>query len=95
MSDLLLAPVFDAAGRDLGQVLDVRLAERRGTFEVVGVDVGRGLWARLAHAWGYAAGRASGPWILRAVSARALRHVVFIRAEDVASWSANRVQLAK
>ncbi len=83
-SELLASEVVDATGRRLGPVRDV-LVHRDG-FGVVGLVVGDGPFAGIAHAWGYAEGRAQGPWLLRSLTRRATRNARFIPVEAVADW---------
>lgn len=97
LSELLRAQVIDAGGRDLGPLRDVRL-ERDGPgpqdtrgYRVAGIVVGDGPFARLAHSWGYAEGRATGPWLLRALTSRAAEQAAFIPAADVVDWGPARV----
>jgi sporulation protein YlmC with PRC-barrel domain len=84
LSELLSATVIDSMGRSLGPVRDVRLAE--DDLEIVGLVVGGGRFAAVAHAWGYAEGRARGPWLLAAVTRRAIRLARFIPSERVVDW---------
>lgn len=92
LSELLRAQVIDAAGRDLGPLRDVRLerddagSQDAPAYRVVGIVVGNGPLARLAHSWGYAEGRATGPWLLRALTSRAAEQAAFIPAADVVDW---------
>ena len=85
-SELLTASVVDSEGRDLGSVRDVRVAQRGGDLVVVGLVVGEGRLAKAAHAWGYAEGRAQGPWLVRALTRRASRAARFVPAERVTEW---------
>ena len=90
-SELLGAPVIDADGRSLGPVRDLRVTPNG--LEVVGLVVGNGRLAGLAHAWGYAEGRARGPWLLRALMASAARSTRFIAASQVADWGPGPVRI--
>ena len=83
--------MVDASGRDLGPVRDLRVTS--AGFEVVGLVVGGGRFARIAHAWGFAEGRATGPWILRRLVAPAVAAARFVPAERVRSWGPDRVAL--
>lgn len=93
-TDLLSATVVDERGHSLGRVHDIRIAPRqRGThggFQVVGLAIGGG---QLAHAWGYAEHRATGPWLLRALTARSARRARFVPAERVADWGPEVVRI--
>jgi hypothetical protein len=87
---------YDRAGGRVGDVRDVRVAhERDGTFRVVGLVVGEGPLAEIAHAWGFAEGRASGPWLFRALLEPASRQARFVPAEDVADWGPGRIEIKK
>ena len=70
-SELLASEVVDVAGRRLGPVRDVRLS--REGFRVVGLVVGEGPFARIAHGWGYAEGRARGPALIAATCRSTIR----------------------
>jgi hypothetical protein len=88
-TELLATRVLDADGRDLGPVRDARVRRAEdGSLTVVGLVVGDGPFAHAAHAWGFAEGRAQGPWLLRALTARATRAARYVPADDVASWRA-------
>lgn len=86
-SELLGRPVLGEDGRDLGIVHDVvvRLGND-GRVSVSGLVVAPAtVRARLAHAWGYAQGRARGPAVLRSwVLAGTPSEVV--PAKRVSSW---------
>lgn len=91
LTELLGSTVVDAAGTSLGPVRDVRVVERQqggpgARFRVSGLVIGGGFLARPAHAWGFAEGRASGPWLLRALTSQAVRQARFIPADRVADW---------
>jgi hypothetical protein len=93
ISDLLSATVVDAAGTSLGPVRDVRVTVPRGTaeaFPVAGIVVGGG---PLAHAWGFAEGRAHGPWLLRTLTARSTARARFVPADVVLDWGPGTVRL--
>ncbi len=93
-TELLASEVYDSAGVHVGRVRDVRIRrERDGAFRVVGLVVGGGLLAQPAHAWGFAEGRASGPWLLRRLLAPASRQARFVDAGDVARWGPGRVDI--
>ena len=91
LTELLASSVVDGEGRSLGPVRDVRLSDRAPgaagpRFTVAGLVIGGGLLARPAHAWGFAEGRACGPWLLGALTRRAVRQARFIPAEHVLDW---------
>lgn len=87
-SELLATAVVDADGRDLGPVHDIRVTGADDGFAVAGLVVGGGgLLAWMAHAWGYAEGRAQGPVVLRALTAPAARRARFVPADRVVEWS--------
>ena len=94
LSALLASRVEDAAGRDVGPVRDVRL-RGLGTSEacVAGIVVGRGRFAAIAHAWGFAEGAAQGPWVLRRLTDRAVHAARFVASEFVADWGPGTVRL--
>lgn len=85
-SELLGAPVVDADGVELGPVRDVRVTESGGALTVAGLVVGGGPLAHLAHAWGFAEGRAQGPWLFRVLTGPASRDARFVSAARVAEW---------
>ncbi len=91
-SELLGSEVRDEAGRRLGPVRDIRVS-RRG-FRVVGLVVGGGPLAGIAHGWGYAEGRAQGPWLFEALTRGATRQARFIPAERVLDWGPGEVVVA-
>ncbi|HEY6746731.1 MAG TPA: hypothetical protein VI357_13555 [Mycobacteriales bacterium] len=45
------------------------------------------------HAWGFAEARATGPWLLRAATARSARRARFIPAEHVRDWGPGSITL--
>lgn len=100
LSELLGSTVFDAAGASLGPVRDVRVIEREpggggaGRFRVSAIVIGAGLLARPAHAWGFAEGRACGPWLLRALFRSAVRRARVIPADRVTEWGPGEVRVA-
>jgi sporulation protein YlmC with PRC-barrel domain len=90
-TELLASAVVDATGRRLGPVRDIRIT--RDGFRVVGVVVGHGPLAGVAHAWGYAEGRARGPGFLSAICRHAIRNARFVPAEDIVDWGPGVVTL--
>ena len=90
-SELLGSEVLDAAGRSLGPVRDLRVTA--DGLEVVGIVVGGGRFAGIAHRWGYAEGRAAGPWPLRALTASAVERARFVASERVVSWGPGTLRL--
>ena len=90
-SELLASQVVDSNGRPLGPVRDIRV-ERDG-FRVVGLVVGKGAFARVAHGWGYAEGRAQGPALLSWLTRRATRRARFIPADRVVDWGPGTVRI--
>ena len=98
LTELLGSGVVDAAGASLGPVRDVRIIEREpgrigARFGVAGLVIGGGFLARPAHAWGIAEGRASGPWLLRRLTTRAVRQARFIPADRVSDWGPGEVRV--
>lgn len=90
-SELLASVVIDASGRSLGPVRDVRLDPR--DHRVAGVVVGDGRLARVAHAWGFAEGRARGPAPLRALLAPASARARFVASESVVDWGPGVIRI--
>ena len=89
-SELLNVPVIDEAGTTVGRVRDLRVTRRAGDFRIAGLAVGGG---RLAHSWGYADDRATGPWLLRALNARGARSARFVPAGRVLQWGPGVVRI--
>jgi hypothetical protein len=99
LSELLGSEVVDSSGRHLGLVHDVQLRwltegdVRR--FRVTGLICGGpGAISRAAHAWGYAEGRAEGPWLLRALTAKHSREAKLLPAESVVDWGPSKVRIS-
>lgn len=97
VSELLGSTVTDEAGRQCGRVRDLRIrrepmrgAGGSGEFHIVGLVVGGG---RLAHAWGFAEGRATGPWLLRVATASAARRARFVPVDRVRAWGPGGVTI--
>ena len=90
-TELLGRSVVDRDGVALGPVRDVRVV--RDDWRVVGLVVGDGRLARIAHGWGFTEGRAQGPWPLRALTAEAVRRARFVASEQVAAWGPGEVRL--
>jgi sporulation protein YlmC with PRC-barrel domain len=88
-SELLASQVRDEAGTRLGPVRDVRVSRR--DLRVVGIVVGDGPFAGMAHGWGFAEGRAQGPWVLRALTRRATARARFIPADAVVDWGPGEI----
>lgn len=84
-SELLGADVIDATGARVGRVEDIRV--EGDSFALVGLVVGDGFIARLAHRWGYAQGRARGPWLLRRLMAGAVDAARFVPSGSVREWT--------
>jgi len=89
-SELIDAVVVDEAGEVVGRVHDLRVIRREGTFRITGLAVAG---ARLAHAWGFAEGRATGPWLLRVLTARSARAARFVSADQVLDWGPDTVRI--
>ncbi len=95
LSELMASTVVDAAGQSLGPVRDVRLAEPEdGRLVLAGLVIGDGHFASAAHAWGFAEGRADGPWLLRALTARAVRQARFVPVEQVVKWGPGAIRIS-
>jgi hypothetical protein len=100
ISELYGKSVVSEGGEQLGVVRDVRLRHapgargRRARFEVAGLVIAPpGLHSRAAHAWGYAAGRAKGPWLLRRALERGVRSSRFVPAQAVRDWRAPAIRV--
>lgn len=93
LSELLGSTVIDASGAPVGTAHDCRMAATDDGFEVTAIVVNSGRLARLAHAGGFVAGHAQGPWLLRAVASRATRRALFVSADEVRVWSPGRLEL--
>lgn len=91
-SELLASELVDGTGRRLGPVRDIRVT--RDGFRVVGLVVGGGPFASIAHDWGYAYGRANGPWLLRALTRPATRRARFVPVERIADWGPGVVTIS-
>ena len=91
-SDLLASEVVTTGGRRVGPVRDIRVS--REGFRLVGLVVGGGWVAGLAHSWGYAEGRAQGPWILQAMMRRATRQARFVPIGRVVEWRSREVVIS-
>lgn len=98
LSELIGSNVVDEDGRDLGPVRDVRLRRREppggNDLEIAGLVVGGGRFAAPAHAWGFAEGRARGPWLLAALFRQAAAQARFIPADRVLEWHSPKVKMA-
>ena len=93
-SELMSATVVAKDGVLLGPVRDLRIAiEPDGSLVVSGVVVGGGGFARIAHAWGFAEGRAQGPWLFRRLTDEACRVARFAPADEVRSWGPDVIEL--
>ena len=99
ISELLTATVIDETGQSGGQVHGVRITRRpavtgpdapAGEFRIAGLVLGGG---RLVHAWGFAEGRATGPWLFRILTARAVHRVRYLPAEQVTSWGPDLIRM--
>ena len=91
-TELLASYVVDESGARVGAVRDVRVS--RGDYAVVGLAVADGWRARAAHRWGYAEGRAQGPWLFRALAAPAVARTRFVPAERVRDWGPGVVRIS-
>lgn len=90
-SELLASEVVDASGRRLGPVRDIRVT--RDELRVAGLVIGDGPFAQIAHGWGYAEGRAQGPWLLAVLTRRATRQARFVTADRVVDWGPGEVKI--
>jgi hypothetical protein len=63
-------------------------------FRVSGLVIGPAdTRSRAAHAWGYAEGRAHGPWILRRLFGPAIGRARVVPSELVADWGPTTVRI--
>lgn len=91
--------VVSPSGARLGRIHDVRLRHEssgnRSTFQITKLVVSDdSLLSRAAHAWGFAQGRARGPWLVpRALTARAVHRATVIPAELVTEWGPGQVMI--
>lgn len=97
-SELFGRAVVDGRGHPVGRVRDLRIPHHDGpgtdALPLVGIVVGgSGRLAGLAHAWGFAEGRASGPAILRWLLRAEIRRARYVPVDAVTSW-ADPVRLA-
>lgn len=94
-SELIDSPVYDESGRFAGAVRDLRLDADRaddGSFPILGIVLGdTGARAAAAHAWGFAEGRAQGPWLLRRLAGDGDPR--FVAAERVLDWGPQRLRI--
>lgn len=96
VTELLASTVVDETGAQVGHVHDIRVTRRDasadggGRFRIAGLAVGGG---RLAHVWGFAEKRATGPWLLRVITARGSRTARFVPAERVTEWGPQLVRI--
>jgi sporulation protein YlmC with PRC-barrel domain len=88
-SELLASEIVTTAGTRLGPVRDIRVS--RDGLRLLGLVVGGGPFARLAHGWGYAEGRAQGPWLLQAITRRATRRARFVPIGRVVEWGPGQI----
>lgn len=94
-SELIGSPAFDEGGRFAGVVRDLRLDADRagdGSFPVLGVVLGDpGARSAAAHAWGFAEGRARGPWLPRRLVGDG--DARFVPAGRVLDWGPERLRI--
>ena len=64
-----------------------------GGLTVIGIVVGRGRFAHAAHAWGFAEGRAQGPWAFRALTAGATRAARYVPASRILEWGPETIRI--
>lgn len=94
ISELIGVRVLDAAGEPVGVVQDLRASRDGDQLRIVGLVVGGdGVLDGMAHGWGFAAGRARGPGILRRLARRPVERARLVPVADVASWGREHVRL--
>jgi hypothetical protein len=90
MSDVLACEVYDAAGRKLGQVRDVRLVldgpVLGGNIAAPRIDALIVGGSALAGRLGYLRGGVRGPALVAAIMRRLENRALTIAATDVANW---------
>ncbi len=93
-SELIGSPVHEG-GRFAGVVRDLRVDADRaadGSFPVLGIVLGdAGARDAAAHAWGFAEGRARGPWLLRRIVGNGDSR--FVPADRVIDWGPERLRI--
>ena len=95
-TELLCSTVVDETGQPIGRVHDIRANRQPPTagqhppLQVAGLAIGGGV---LAHAWGFAEGRATGPWLLRVLTQRAARRARFVPADRILDWGPGIVRI--
>lgn len=96
-SELIGSPAFDEGGRFAGIVRDLRLAAEPaadGSFAILGVVLGEhGARNAAAHAWGFAEGRAEGPWLLRRLVGDGDPR--FVPVDLVLDWGPDRLRIGE
>ena len=100
-SELLGTRVVDRSGEGVGAVRDLLVAAGASGDRALGhrprvvgliVDEG-GLATQLAHAWGYAEGRSTGPAPLAKLAARAAASARYVAADQVGEWGPDSIRL--
>jgi sporulation protein YlmC with PRC-barrel domain len=91
VSELLASTVVDEKGRNLGPVRDVRV--KAEGLRVSGIVIGRGRFAALGHAWGFAEGRAQGPWLFGFLMRDAVRRAEFVPADRIVDWGPGTIRI--
>lgn len=90
-SELIGSMVLEESGAPVGRIHDLRITDRGGILRIAGLAVGGG---RLAHAWGFTENRATGPWLLRSLTARSARAARFVPADRVTDWGPGTVRIS-
>lgn len=60
---------------------------------MTGIVIGEGRFAALAHSWGYAEGRAEGPWLFRRLTRDAVRRAEFVSADRIVDWGPGTIRI--
>jgi hypothetical protein len=96
-SELIGTHAFDETDRFAGVVRDVRLDPDRaadGSFRVLGLVLSDpGARAAAAHSWGFAAGRADGPALLKRLVGSAAGRTRFVPVDWVLDWNPDRLKI--
>ena len=95
LSEILGRTVADQGGAPIGVVHDLRArVAANGDWRITGLAVASDdLRSKAALRWGYAEGRATGPWVLRRLMAKQSAAARFVPAELVTDWGADPIRI--